>query len=135
MPGANDDLAAVVRAWVKQHSPGSGKVHIEVDLTDGNVDRLAVDWKPAATANVGARVSADPLADFKPTDAQLAVLEALECKALKTPQLEAATGLEHSHLFKALRGLRRPLLDPPLVDIDKKLGYYRPDAPPPEELL
>jgi hypothetical protein len=128
MAGANDDLAAALRAWVKTHSPGPGKVHIEADLVDGLIDRLNVDWRPSPAANAGQSAPADPLADFVPTRAQCSILEALEGKVLKGVNLESESGLEHSQMFQVLKKLQAL----GIVKRHPSLGYYRVDAPPPE---
>jgi hypothetical protein len=69
------------------------------------------------------------------TPFQKVILKALDGKALTLIRLEAATGLDRARLFRpnALKGLRLPMLD--LVRSQRGVGYYRPDAPPPDTVL
>jgi predicted Rossmann fold nucleotide-binding protein DprA/Smf involved in DNA uptake len=124
MPGANDDLAARLRAWVALHAAG-GKVHLEADLEDGLVKRLLIDHAPPAAAQLDRPAAAE---QWVPTDNQLAILDALEGKALKTESLVRASGVERRTLFRELPELR----ERGLVQSHPRLGYVRPDAPPEE---
>lgn len=129
MTGGNHDLAFRVAQWAGIHCAGRGKVRIEVELVDGQVELLVVQWKPAPGSLAGC-TTADPWADFEPTESQSCVLEVLEGVALKGKAIEEASGLEHSQMFRVLRQLQT--MDPPMVARHPSLGYYRLDAPPPQ---
>lgn len=66
---------------------------------------------------------------FVATAFQQAILDALEARALRTDALGQAVG-DRSRLFKR-NGLAE-LRERGLVSHHKRLGYYRPDAPPDE---
>jgi hypothetical protein len=73
-----------------------------------------------------------PLGRFVPTPFQKGLLHALEGLALRTDALAAKVGSRRK-LFTHPGGLRE-LQEQALIAHHKRLGYYRPDAPPPELL-
>lgn len=117
---SNEPLFAAVRAWLAAEYPGECCTEIKLVLHRGRVV-LAV---PAGLAP-------QPIPEdaFVPTAVQSAILAALDGKALRTDELGAVIGdkrrLYHAGGIKELRDLG-------LVELHKRLGYYRPDAPPPE---
>lgn len=66
---------------------------------------------------------------FVPTPFQAGILDALEGRALKTEALAAEVG-DRRRLFKP--GGIKELKEKGLVKNHSRIGYYRPDAPPPE---
>jgi len=66
--------------------------------------------------------------DFIPTDYQRDILDKLNGKALRTDALAMKVG-NRRKLFTDPGGLPE-LQEEGLVCHDKRLGYYRPDAPP-----
>lgn len=68
---------------------------------------------------------------FVPDPFQTAILTALEGKALRTDALASVVG-DRSRLFRKPTGGIPELRKEGLVDHHSRLGYYRPDAPPPE---
>lgn len=67
---------------------------------------------------------------FVPSPVQEAILEALEGKALRQSELEKATGYDRRQLHR--KSGREELIDLDKVQHHSRLGYYRPDQPPPE---
>ncbi len=74
----------------------------------------------------------EPLPEFIPTEFQQELLRALKGKALRTDALAAKLDCPSSRLFKHPGGLPE-LQEHGLVAHNKRLGYYRPDAPPAEK--
>ncbi len=99
---------------------GHAWVEVRVRAKGGRRFRAPIpDRPPAHAAEV----------PFVLTPFQQAILDALEGKALRTDALGAAVG-DRSRLFKP-HGLKE-LRERGLVDHHDRLGYCRPDAPPPE---
>jgi hypothetical protein len=73
--------------------------------------------------------SIPPLGRFLPTPFQKGILQALQGQALRTDALGRKVG-NRRKLFTHPGGLRE-LQEQGLVAHHKRLGYYRPDAPPP----
>jgi hypothetical protein len=73
-------------------------------------------------------VSPPPEPDFIPTRRQKALLEALEGRALRSDAWAERSKVEKSGLMRAKKELQAR----GLVKHHKGLGFYRPDAPPPE---
>lgn len=67
---------------------------------------------------------------FVPTAFQADILDALDGKALRADALGHKVG-DRSRLYRRPGGLHE-LREEGLVCLHKRLGYYRPDAPPPE---
>lgn len=124
MPATPDSERALfdaVRLWVRRvYGPGRRAVRLAVRLDDGErvVLPVPVPWEQP------------PAAGFVPTAFQQAVLEALDCKALRTEALAAAVG-DRARLFRPKGGLAE-LREHGLVSHHERLGYYRPDSPPPQ---
>lgn len=68
---------------------------------------------------------------FVPTPLQESVLAALKGRALRTDALAHKAEVNRRSLFKEPGGLPE-LIEEGLVAHTKRLGYFRPDAPPPE---
>jgi hypothetical protein len=80
----------------------------------------------AVVERVSARTTNKP---FLPTDRQKRILDILDGKTKKLAQLADTLKVRPSTLSgRDLKELR----DQELVRHDKRIGYYRPDAPPPE---
>lgn len=71
-----------------------------------------------------------PAPDFVPSDFQRDILAALNGKGLRTDALAAKVG-NRRKLFADPGGLPE-LQEEGLVSHHKRVGYYRPDAPPPD---
>jgi hypothetical protein len=71
---------------------------------------------------------------FVPTPLQEGILEALKGKALRTDALANKVGCHRNQLFQRPGGLHE-LREHGMVDNHHRIGYYRPDAPPPELAL
>jgi hypothetical protein len=69
---------------------------------------------------------------FIPSPFQQGILDALDGKALRTDALGAAVG-DQRRLFRPRGGLQE-LREHGLVDHHERLGFFRPDAPPPKLL-
>lgn len=68
--------------------------------------------------------------NFVPTATQDAILDALAGKALRTDALAARVDCDRRTLFKP-NGIKE-LVQAGWVRHHRRLGYYRPDDPPPE---
>ena len=68
---------------------------------------------------------------FIPNSLQQAVLDALDGKGLRTDALLNKIDSSRRQLFKVPGGLPE-LQEEGLVDHHRRVGFYRPDAPPPE---
>ena len=73
--------------------------------------------------------AAEPI-KFVPNAFQRGILEALKGKALRTDELARRVG-DRRRLFRPTGGLSE-LQDEGLVKHTRRVGYYRPDEPPPE---
>jgi hypothetical protein len=75
-------------------------------------------------------IDATDMNPYVPTPQQRAILLALDGRALRQDQLEAVTGYDRRQLHResGLTGLRRR----DKVRHNRRLGYFRPDSPPPE---
>lgn len=69
--------------------------------------------------------------EFHPTDFQREILTALKGKALTSNALAVLIGCHKPQLYKDPGGIHE-LVEEGLVQHQKRLGYYRPDEPPPE---
>lgn len=115
LPPDNRELLAIVRAWSAANYPGCPLEYISIHLHNLPVSiRLADSHRPL----------------FVPSAFQRAILAALEGKSLKSDALGAAVG-DRSRLFKQRGGLKE-LKEHGRVAHHDRLGYYRPDFPPPE---
>lgn len=106
MPASDSDLGAVVRSLIRANR----------ELAD------------ALEKVVG---PADLSAAFVPTDNQQAILAALKGKALRTDAIANKVTCNRRSLFKDPGGLPE-LIEEGLVSHHRRVGYYRPDAPPPD---
>ena len=93
------------------------------------VDRLKLIARDGSKVDLHVVLDMAPASVFVPSPFQEAILEALDGKALKTQALGAAAG-DKSRLYKP-HGLQE-LRDRGMVEHHDRLGFWRPDAPPPE---
>jgi hypothetical protein len=68
---------------------------------------------------------------FVPTEFQQKILTLLDGKALRSEPLAKACGCEKSRLYKP-SGALKELRSHRRIDLHRRLGYFRPDAPPQE---
>lgn len=99
-----------------------------IGLTEFGRTLLAI--KRTAAIDRGASIPKS----FHPTLRQQVVLSALDGKAMKVTTLAFATKINRRHLYDrgAQRGVLSDLRDRNLIVLHNRLGYYRPDSPPPE---
>ena len=126
--GLNADLVACVLEWAARNTPGHTPDYLTIHFPTLPV--------PVTLPVVALRCAASPPCDepeeeppFVPTPFQKGILEALDGKALRTDALGAAVG-DRRRLFKD--GGLKELRDRGLVLRHARLGFYRPDAPPPQ---
>jgi len=112
-------LLDAVRAYVAAHHPRRLAVRLRIDLDDGERIQTPVPDVSAGEEDV-----------FVPTAFQCGILDALDGRALRTDALGAEVG-DRGRLFRRPGGLQE-LREQGLVDNHPRLGYYRPDAPPPQ---
>jgi len=67
---------------------------------------------------------------FVPTPLQTGILEKLDGKAMRTRALAKCLGMDQPKLYK--RGGIKELKEEGRVKLHSRIGYYRPDAPPPQ---
>jgi hypothetical protein len=131
-----EQLLQLIQEWVAARLPGRRVTRVRIDLADGDRIQLPVDATDGA-GGMGQGGAAQPAAGepFVPTPFQQGILEALEGKALRTDALGAAVG-DRSRLFRRhARTGQTPLQELQalgLVSHHSRLGYFRPDAPPPQ---
>lgn len=121
---SNANLFRELQRWVAEDYPGLAPVEVIVVLSSGQRARLPV---PPAVPAVAAPKAAEP---FVPNVIQRAVLDALDGKAMTSTKLGDLVG-DKRRLFKKPGGLEE-LRAEGLVEHHSRLGYYRPDSPPPE---
>jgi hypothetical protein len=119
------DLFHTLAAWLHENYPGQIPDRLRIYLVSGRKIDL-----PVIAAPIPAVVAAAAAEPFIPTPFQEAILEALDGKALRTDALGAKVG-DRSRLFRHPGGLKE-LQEQELVAHHKRLGFYRPDAPPEE---
>lgn len=118
----NRDFFDSLQKLVAETWPGTAAVEIVIKLNTGQKAKMPVPM-PAFKVSV---VAGDA---FVPNAVQTAILKALEGKALKTNALVAVAGSK-SQLFRVPGGIQE-LRDRGLVEHHDRLGFYRPDMPPP----
>jgi hypothetical protein len=123
-PDPSQLLDAVAAYVAEVCCPGVAAVRVKITLTQGKPLRVAM--PPGWTVPAHAQEKA-----FIPTDVQERILIALEGRALTTDALAAAAGVDRSTPFKHPGGLKE-LREHGLVRHTPRLGFWRPDAPPPE---
>lgn len=99
-------------------------------------DRLSLRLRSGQTIELplppcGVDLPREEPAIFVPTAFQADLLAALEGKALTTDALAAKVGCGQRNLFRRPGGVAE-LKEQGLLASHPRLGYYRPDAPPPE---
>lgn len=116
-------LADLVRAWARRvYGPCKQVSHLQVFFVNEAVPY---------TLPVGGMEAPPPQEVFVPNEVQAGVLAALEGKALTTDALAAKVPCDRRQLFRKPGGLEE-LKGQGLIRNHPRLGYYRPDAPPPE---
>jgi hypothetical protein len=123
------EVCAVLARWLSTNQPGAILVEVPLKLADGRTLPMSFVMPPLA-APAPPQASADEYQPFIPTAFQKAILKALEGKALRARALGAAVGESASWLYRP--GGMTELRERGLVEQHERLGYYRPDAPPPE---
>jgi hypothetical protein len=76
-------------------------------------------------------LAAPKVSQFIPNAVQDAVLGALDGRALRTDALAREAKVERSQMFKKPGGLAE-LTENGLLERHPRMGYYRPDSPPPK---
>lgn len=126
------DVVALLTRWFQANAPGSipeGTIQIPLVKKPTLVLPFDVETVLVVPKSAAWTPPEDDYRPFVPSPFQKAILEALEGKALRTDALGAAVG-DRGRLYKT-NGLKE-LLERGIVEHHKRLGYYRPDAPPPE---
>ncbi len=143
MPQSSDqapswpEVCAVLARWQSANLPGTTTLEVGLKLTTGTVLPMPfVVCTGAASAPVPPPATSqsapeDDWKPFVPTPFQKAILKALEGKAMHTRALGIAVG-DKGRLYKP--GGIKELEERGLVEQHDRLGYYRPDVPPPEIL-
>jgi hypothetical protein len=124
-------LIEVAQAMIRKLDGGAERLDcIAIRLKSGI--RIRVDVLPEGHWQPAASPAARPAARnrFVPTPFQKGILQALDGQARRTDDLAHKVGSRRK-LFIHPGGLRE-LQDQGLVGHHKRLGYYRPDAPPSE---
>jgi hypothetical protein len=123
---------------LKQHSKSLSDSPINSEIEE--VFRACKKWGVSARLRLPGGTVVDVLFSeeqhqpFIPDATQKGILKALDGKAMKTTQLGQAIG-DKSRLYKKGRsgvGCIKELENEGLVAYHDRLGYYRPDKPPPE---
>lgn len=109
-------MLAAVRAYVAANYPDQLCTEVRLKLTRGKIVLPMPTTIPAARRL------------FIPTQAQQDILEALDGKALTGDALAAKLDVDRRGVMRSLAELR----EHGLVENRQRVGYYRPDAPPPE---
>ncbi len=117
-------ITAALQAFARDQLGGRLIVKLTLELHDGGT--LALPLSPLVEPGTTAVVPETEA--FVPTAFQVAILDALDGKALRTDALAAAVG-DRSRLFRHPGGLKE-LKDQGLVANHHRLGFYRVDAPP-----
>jgi hypothetical protein len=116
---------AMVRAFVADNLTGEIPGRVRIDLHSGDKFTSKVPVCDATPTNG----QDEDNGAFVPNALQQGILDALEGKALRTDALGAKVG-DKRRLYHA--GGIKELRDRGLVELHPRLGYWRPDAPPPE---
>jgi hypothetical protein len=115
---------------LRLYGPGEQPTRITIRTRSGIRIRVDVPTRRQTAPNrEPAPAAPPPPARFVPTPFQKGILEALHGQALRTDDLAHKVGSRRK-LFTHPGGLRE-LQEQGLVGHHKRLGYYRPDAPPP----
>lgn len=131
----NRSLFDAVAAWAAESYPG-----FPVEMVTIQLRYLPIPVQlPVASAPVIPLAKQQPAAPdaWEPSEYQAAILQALDFRALRSDALvteldRMGENGDRTRLWKA-RGIKE-LVDRGLVKNDRRVGYYRPDAPP-EELV
>jgi len=123
-----DELIAVTRAFVANHYDDSPDV-IKITMKSGKELSLPIPSRSPVPVNKPQEDLEEEWEPFIPTPFQRGILKALDGKALRTDALAAVVG-DRSRLFR--RGGLNELRDRGMVANHPAIGFYRPDAPPPE---
>jgi hypothetical protein len=123
-----DRLFLAIREWIDHHFPHVPRWRLIGDDPGrpGESQAVLLTVPPAPRGPPG--ISDDTGDFFSPGEFQVAILTALEGKALRTDALAAATKEDRTKLFR--KGGLKELQEAGLVKHHESYGYYRPDAPP-----
>lgn len=128
MSQPNDPTSALIAAvvqFVAALYPGQCPEQVQVKLAGGK--KISLPVLPCQLA----AAAPPPERPFVPSPFQRAILEALKGRALRTDALAAKVGGDRRRLFRDPGGLRELEREGRVAHHDS-LGFYRPDAPPPE---
>ncbi len=129
------DTEALFRAiqdWCARYYPRATGIVLSVVVPDAPAARLPITPALPVPDQAPGLPTEQETAAFVPTANQDLILDALAGKGLRTDALCAAAGLERSQLFRKPKGGLQELKDQGLVAHNDRLGYFRPDDPPPE---
>jgi hypothetical protein len=119
-------LFAAVQAFLTELYPGEAAEAITIRFADPRRRGITL---PVPLALPAREPEEKP---FIPSVPQRAILEALEGRAYRTDALSAKARLPRSQIFRKPKGGLAELQEQGLVEHHDRVGYYRPDAPPPE---
>lgn len=122
---SNSDLLDAVRAYVAAIAPGHAATWVSIELDNDRARVVSLPVTPATKAP-----SPGVPDSFIPSQTQELILDALAGKALRTDQIANLCDIDRRTLFKP--GGLKELQDVGLVAWHRRLGYYRPDDPPPD---
>jgi hypothetical protein len=124
-------LGDLARRHVReQYPPLDGPVKVCIHLA-ANLELISVTVEAVpGRGGPPARPARRPAEAWGPTPTQRAILTALDGVALRTAGLAEVLGGDRLALFRA--GGIGELRDRGFVAHEPRIGYYRPDAPPPE---
>lgn len=127
------ELLDHAREFAAIHFPGAALEELGLRFTNARPFRAPVPPAPAPAPAPVTPSGPGPAAEdvWVPTDAQACILEALDGKALRSDALAHRADVDRRTLFRRPGGLQE-LRDRGLVEHHDRLGYYRPDCPPPE---
>ena len=118
-----------LRLWWQQCERGPDDEFILSWNVHGELPKVTA--SDVAALFAAACAAAATKAPFSPTRWQVRILRELDGSALTKKELAQAIGMKHPRqLYRP--GYLRELMAQDRVKNDPKLGYYRPDAPPPE---
>lgn len=124
----NDDLFRMVHRWAQSNFNGQPACELFIRIRGGGEATFTdIPYKGAADERADRCEEEEP---FVPKRIQAEILEALDGRALRTTAL--ANKLSNRTQMYEHPGGMRELLERGLVKKHSRLGYYRPDEPPPE---
>lgn len=129
-------VCALLARWLQANLPGTTILEVSLKLNTGTIlpmpfVAMSSLFPPGLTNSVPvpAPESVNGWQPFTPRPFQQAILDALAGKALHARALGAKVG-DSGRLYKP-HGIQE-LRERGLVELHERLGFWRPDAPPPE---